>query len=61
MRKRVWHNIPLTLPLQPIIGGTYFDKFTKIDGTWRLTERVEDMELIGNLSEHLLIDNFGQG
>jgi hypothetical protein len=42
------------LPLQPIIAGTYFDRFTKIDGRWRLTERIEDMELIGNLSEHLL-------
>ena len=44
------------LPLQAIIAGTYFDRFTKIDGTWRLTERIEDMELIGNLSEHLLRD-----
>ena len=44
------------LPLQPIIAGTYFDRFAKIDGTWRLVERVEDMELVGNLSEHLLRD-----
>jgi hypothetical protein len=44
------------LPLQPIIGGTYFDRFAKIDGEWRFTHRTEDMELIGNLSEHLLRD-----
>jgi hypothetical protein len=45
-----------TLPLQPIIGGTYFDSFAKIDGKWRLVERYEDMELVGDLSEHLLKD-----
>jgi len=44
------------LPLQPIIGGTYFDRFAKVDGTWRFTHRTEDMELIGDLSEHLLKD-----
>jgi hypothetical protein len=42
------------LPLQAIIGGTYFDRFAKIDGEWRLVERWEDMELIGDLSEHML-------
>ncbi|MDG2003398.1 MAG: nuclear transport factor 2 family protein [Novosphingobium sp.] len=44
------------LPLQPIIGGTYFDRFAKVDGEWRFTHRTEDMELIGDLSEHLLRD-----
>lgn len=44
------------LPLQPIIGGTYFDRFARVDGEWRFTHRTEDMELIGNLSEHLLRD-----
>jgi hypothetical protein len=43
-----------TLPLQPIIAGTYFDRFAKVDGAWRFVERMEDMELTGNLSEHLL-------
>jgi SnoaL-like protein len=42
------------LPLQPVIAGTYFDRFAKIDGEWRMVERIEDMELIGDLSEHLL-------
>jgi hypothetical protein len=42
------------LPLQPIIAGTYFDRYAKIGGTWRLVERAEDMELVGDLSEHLL-------
>ena len=43
------------LPLQPIVVGTYLDKFQKVDGKWRFVERFEDMELIGNCSEHLLI------
>jgi hypothetical protein len=45
-----------TMPLQPIIGGTYFDRFAKLDGEWRMVERFEDMELVGDLSEHLLRD-----
>jgi hypothetical protein len=49
------------LPLQAIIGGTYFDTFAKIDGEWRLVERWEDMELIGDLSEHLLHELPGTG
>jgi hypothetical protein len=42
------------LALQPVIAGTYFDRFAKVDGSWRFTHRFEDMELIGDLSEHLL-------
>ncbi len=42
------------LPLQAIIGGTYFDRFAKIDGQWRLVERFEDMELVGDISQHVL-------
>jgi hypothetical protein len=45
-----------TLPLQPIIGGTYFDRFAKVKGAWRLVERFEDMELVGDISEHVLRD-----
>ena len=44
------------LPLQPIIAGTFFDRFAKIDGEWRMVERIADMELVGDLSEHLLRD-----
>ena len=45
------------LPLQPIVSGTYFDRFEKVDGRWRLADRLEDMELLGELSEHLLGDS----
>jgi hypothetical protein len=44
------------LPLQPIVAGTYFDRFAKIDGEWRMVERVEDMELVGDISQHVLKD-----
>jgi len=44
------------LALQPIASGTCFDRFEKVDGHWRLTERLEDVELLGELSEHLLGD-----
>jgi hypothetical protein len=45
-----------TLPLQAIIGGTYFDRFAKVDGEWQLVERFEDMELVGDISDHVLRD-----
>jgi 3-phenylpropionate/cinnamic acid dioxygenase small subunit len=44
------------LPLQPIVVGTYHDKFEKIAGTWRFAERAEEMELIGDCSQHLLME-----
>ena len=44
-----------TLPLQPIIAGDYFDRFAKVDGQWRFTERRIGTEMLGNLSEHLAI------
>jgi hypothetical protein len=41
--------------LQPNVGGTYRDRFAKVEGAWRFVERREDMELIGDLSHHLLM------
>lgn len=40
------------LPLQPIIGGDYQDRFEKIDGVWRFCERVIGNDLCGDLSAH---------
>jgi hypothetical protein len=48
------HQATEALPLQPIIGGRYFDRFAKVHGVWRFTERRMEMELFGNLSAHLL-------
>jgi 3-phenylpropionate/cinnamic acid dioxygenase small subunit len=46
-------------PLQPIIAGRYHDRFARVDGAWRLTERVIFCDLIGDLSRHLTVDPFG--
>ena len=42
------------LPLQPIITGTYLDRFEKVGGAWRFRERRELVGQVGNLSAHLL-------
>ena len=44
------------LPLQPIIAGRYFDRFAKSGGVWRFAERRIEIDLVGNLSEHLRFD-----
>jgi hypothetical protein len=40
-------------PLQPIIAGKYADRFEKVGGTWRFTERIIHPDLIGDLSHHM--------
>lgn len=42
-----------SLPLQPIITGSYRDRFARRDGEWRFTERVFGVHLVGELGEHL--------
>ena len=42
-------------PLQPIIAGRYHDEFRKIDGVWCFTRRHMITDLVGDLSEHLLL------
>lgn len=42
------------VPLQPIITGTYLDRFEKRKGDWVFTERRELVGQVGNLSAHLL-------
>mgnify|MGYP000542452460 CR=1 FL=1 len=34
-------------PLQPIISGRYNDRFERVDGTWRFTERIYAADLVG--------------
>ena len=43
-----------TLPLQPIICGRYADSFRRSEGNWHFTRRELYVDLVGNLSEHLL-------
>jgi hypothetical protein len=48
-----------TFRLQPVIAGTYEDKFEKVNRAWRFAERREEFknfELVGDLSSHLTID-----
>ena len=40
-------------PLQAIIAGRYRDRFAKVEGVWRFSERIIHPELYGDLSHHL--------
>lgn len=42
------------LPLQPVIAGRYRDAFVREDGVWRFSERRFLIDLVGDLSRHLL-------
>jgi 3-phenylpropionate/cinnamic acid dioxygenase small subunit len=44
------------LALQPIIAGGYHDSFEKVDGAWRYAEKRMIVRLVGDLSQHLLIE-----
>lgn len=39
-------------PLQAIFIGHYFDRFEKVDGSWRFKSREISPDLIGDLSRH---------
>ena len=45
-----------TLSLQPIIAGRYRDRFERVEGAWRYTEKHMIVDLVGDLSQHLLMD-----
>jgi hypothetical protein len=45
------------LPLQPIIAGRYHDRFVRTgDDGWRFDARHMIVDLVGDLSQHLLLD-----
>jgi hypothetical protein len=44
------------LPLQPIIAGRYHDTFQRIDGRWWFDTRIIFVDLVGDLSRHLLYE-----
>jgi hypothetical protein len=44
------------VPLQPIIAGRYVDGFEKVENGWRFATRYLDPRLVGDLSQHLMID-----
>jgi hypothetical protein len=43
------------LPLQPILSGRYHDRFERTADRWRFAERRFLVDLVGNLSHHLLV------
>ncbi|MHA7665721.1 nuclear transport factor 2 family protein [Mycolicibacterium sp. HS_4_1] len=44
-----------TVPLQPIVVGRYADTFARDDAGWYFTERIVDVQMVGNVSDHLNI------
>lgn len=41
-------------PLQPILCGRYRDRFEYVDGAWRFAERRFAIDLVGDVSHHML-------
>ena len=45
------------IALQPIVVGRYDDRFARdLDRGWHFTERIADVQMVGDVSDHLLID-----
>ncbi|TRW76372.1 nuclear transport factor 2 family protein [Mycolicibacterium sp. 018/SC-01/001] len=45
-----------TVALQPIVVGRYADTFARDDDGWYFTQRTVDVEMVGDVSDHLLMD-----
>jgi hypothetical protein len=43
-----------TFPLQTIVAGRYRDQFERVEGNWRFTRREMYVDLLGDMSAHLL-------
>ena len=39
--------------LHPVLAGEYHDRFERVEGAWRFTERIFDPRLFGDLSQHM--------
>jgi len=52
----VLQAVPGRVPLQPIVAGRYRDTFERADGTWRFASRHMIVDLVGDVSQHLLIE-----
>ncbi len=44
------------LPLQPIAGGRYTDRFARVDGDWCFTQKYIWVDQVGDTSDHLVVD-----
>jgi 3-phenylpropionate/cinnamic acid dioxygenase small subunit len=49
------------VPIQPIVVGRYFDTFGRDESGWHFTDRKVEIQMIGDVSDHLMVDpaNFG--
>jgi 3-phenylpropionate/cinnamic acid dioxygenase small subunit len=45
-----------TASIQPIVVGRYYDAFARDDQGWYFTERKVDIQMIGDVSAHLMVD-----
>ena len=45
-----------TVRIQPIVVGRYYDRFSCDDGGWYFTERKVEIQMIGDVSAHLMVD-----
>jgi 3-phenylpropionate/cinnamic acid dioxygenase small subunit len=48
-----------TVALQPIVVGRYFDAFSCDDSGWYFTERKVEVQMVGDVSAHLMVDPRG--
>lgn len=44
------------VPLQAIVAGRYHDHLVRVGGAWRFDRRRMEVRLVGDVSQHLLID-----
>jgi len=44
-----------SLPLQPIVSGSYVDRFQRDHGEWRFVGKHIEIALVGDVSDHLVI------
>ena len=54
-----------TVPIQPIVVGRYLDAFSRdpdVPGGWYFTERKVEIQMMGDVSAHLMVDpgDFGR-
>ncbi len=52
----VFQAVPGALALQPIVAGRYSDRFERAGDGWRFAHRHVFVDLMGDLSAHLLFD-----
>jgi hypothetical protein len=52
----VLQAVPGELPLQPVIAGRYRHRYQRAEGGWRVTAMHITIDLMGDLSSHMLFD-----